>query len=75
MKNPNISVRQCATQLKVKKSSIQYAKKKLITHKKMIGPKYINDQENRAKKACMKLYRKVVYSGKFIVMDDETCVP
>lgn len=79
VENPNISVRQCATQLKIKKSNIQNAKKKLniITRKKKIAPKYINDQENRAEKACMKLYRKVVPSGgsKFIVMDDETYVP
>ena len=64
VKRPTISVRKCAAELKINKSSILKAKKKLniVTRKKVIGPKYINNQEQRAKKACMKLYRQIIPS-------------
>ena len=78
-RNPSKSVRAISQSLKVTKSSVQRIKVKnqVKTYTKRKVPKYIKDQEERAKKGCHWLYRKLVPSGGnfMIVMDDETYVP
>jgi hypothetical protein len=45
-------------------------------YKKIKAPKYVKDQENRAKKSCRKIYRKKLLQNrdKTLLIDDETYV-
>jgi hypothetical protein len=45
-------------------------------YKKIKAPKYVKDQENRAKKSCRKIYRKKLLQNrdKILLIDDETYV-
>lgn len=79
-KNPNISVREAARQLEMPSSSVSRIKTKMLgikAHKKVTAPKYEGDQQQRAKRGCRKIYRKMLLSGdeKVLIMDDETYVP
>ena len=74
--HPNISIRKGASKLKISRSTFQrLAKHKLgfKTYKRQKVPKYIKDQENRAKKGCRKLYDKL-HSDVTLIIDDETYV-
>jgi len=73
---PNISIRKGSAKTKIPKSTFQWlAQKKLgfKTYKQQTVPKYINDQEKRAKKGCMKLYEKL-HDDVVLIIDDETYV-
>jgi hypothetical protein len=79
-RRPNISERNAAAIIGVSKSTLRYMKVDIlgyVSRKKRMAPKYVNDQAARAKKACLRLYRKLTASGghKVVVMDDETYVP
>lgn len=78
-RNPSKSVRSVGQSLGISKSSVQRIKATngVKTFVKRKVPKYVKDQEQRAKKGCGRLYRKLVPSGGgfLVVMDDETYVP
>ena len=76
-RKPDISVRQIARKLKISKSYVHEIIKKdlnLKVFKKKVVPKYIKDQKQRAKKNCLKIYRKLIPSGSGLklVIDDES---
>lgn len=74
--NPSISVRVAARKLNVPTSTVSYIKTKTLGircfSKKMV-PKYVKDQEQRAKTRSRKDYDST--AGKVIIMDDETYLP
>lgn len=75
-KNPSISVRAAAKKLKITPSTLQRIKKKDLGIKgytKKVAPKYVKDQEQRAKSGCRFVYKKSLQ--KVLVIDDETYVP
>lgn len=75
-KNPSISVRAAAKKLKITPSTLQQIKKKDLGIKgytKKVAPKYVKDQEQRAKRGCQFVYKKSL--EKVMVIDDETYVP
>lgn len=78
-RNPSKSVRSISQTLQITKSTVQNIKVKnqVKSYSKRKVPKYVKDQEERARKGCGWLYKKLVPSGGgfFIVMDDETYVP
>lgn len=78
--NPNQTVRPGAQKLDLKRSTlsdIKVHKLGIKAFRKETAPKYVNDQEHRAKVACRKIYRKrlLSHSRKVLLMDDETYVP
>ena len=79
IKDPSLSNREASKKLGISKSSVHQLKKKtgIITRTKSSAPLYKNDQAERAKRGCKKLYKQLVNSGggKFVIMDDETYVP
>jgi transposase len=79
-KNPNLSVRQAAVDLKIPSSSlcrIKVHKLGIKAYSKQTAPLYTKDQEKRDKTNCRKIYRKTLLSGsrKILLIDDETYVP
>lgn len=73
--HPTISVREAAKKLKMKKSNVSDIKvlKLGITAKiRKSAPKYIQNQENRAKTGLRKIYKET--REKVLVIDDETYV-
>lgn len=73
---PSTSVREASQRLKVPKSTVQRMKKDILCLRgfvKQKAPKYVKNQESRAKSGCRKIYRAA--SGKILIMDDETYVP
>lgn len=73
---PSISVRAVADKLRLSKSSVSRIKRHDLNMKayaKLSAPKYIKDQEVRAKKGCRKVYAKTL--KKILIIDDETYVP
>src|ERR1051326_2288640 len=75
MKNPSLSVRQAAQQLNIKKSNVSNMKVHTLgitARTKKKAPKYIKDQENRAKAILRKIYNKTC--EKILVIDDESYV-
>ena len=75
MLNKNTSVRRVANRAGIHWTTVQNVKKKygIKTNKCIKVPKYVENQEKRAKTNCRKLYRKSV--TKVLVIDDETYVP
>src|SRR5207237_5728202 len=74
-RNPNISVRQAANKLKLSKtyvSKIKVQKLGIKARTKKKAPKYVKDQEQRAKKGLRRVYRET--RSKILVIDDETYV-
>src|SRR5262249_49165684 len=75
-RDPNTSVRNAATSLGMKKSTVSYIKVKKLGIKartKKRVPKYTGNQEQRAKTGLRKIYEKCKH--KVLVIDDETYVP
>lgn len=73
--NPSLSISAAAQKLKISRSTLQRIKLKDLGIKartKKTVPKYVKDQENRAKTACRKICDSL--SGKVAVIDDETYV-
>lgn len=69
-------VRVAADKLKISKSSIARMKThdlQLKAFAKLSAPKYIKDQEVRAKRGCRRVYEKTL--KKVLIIDDETYVP
>lgn len=74
-KNPSISVRILARKLYISKSTIcqiKLHKLGIKAYAKQAAPKYVKDQEVRAKTGCHKIYKKGL--RKILVLDDETYV-
>ena len=79
-RNPNLSVREGARKVKISKSAfhnIKLHKLGIKAYKKQTVPKYASDQEQRAKKACKKLHKRICNESNKIILiiDDETYVP
>lgn len=75
-KTPSTSVRVAADKLKISKSSVARMKRNdlhLKAYVKQSAPKYIKDQEERAKRGCRRVYNSQL--RKVLVIDDETYVP
>lgn len=70
----NLSVRKTGLELDIKRSTVQYIKKKndIKSAKCQIAPKYTDNQMKRVKTNCRKLYRNSI--GRILVLDDETYV-
>jgi len=77
-KNPSISNRKCAAKVKIPTTTYRRIVSKklgLKTFKKIKAPKYINNQKQRAKKGCSKIYRNISGNNDTVlIMDDETYV-
>lgn len=78
-KQPSISVRKGAAKLGISKSTycrIKVNQLGIKAFKKQVAPKYIKNQEQRAKHGCRKIYKKIIPSGenKTLIIDDETYV-
>jgi len=75
-KNPSISVQKLAEKLKMKRSTVQYIKAKKLgikSYTKKVVPKYVKNQEERAKMGTRFVYQKSLQ--KTLIIDDETYVP
>jgi transposase len=75
-KSPSVSVRAAARKLNFKRSTvsdIKVHKLGITARTKIKAPKYVKDQEARAKTGCRKILEKC--RKKVLVIDDETYVP
>lgn len=77
---PSLSVRNCAKSLNLSPSTVSKIKVNRLgirARVKQKAPKYVKDQETRAKVACARIYRKFLTKkhGLVVIMDDETYVP
>lgn len=78
-KEPNISNRAASARLGLEPSTYRFIKVTKLgirARKKRVAPKYVDQQAERAKRACRFIYRKKLLSGdeKVLVIDDETYV-
>lgn len=70
-KNPSISVRAAAKKLQVNRSTLQNIKKKKLgieSYAKKVATKYVEDQEDRAKKGCLHVHKKSLQKPLLLMM-------
>lgn len=75
-KNPSITTKAVGKRVRASQQTVSRLKVKKLgikSFKKRIAPKYVKDQESRAKSGCLHVYKNQL--SKVLLMDDETYVP
>ena len=76
LKHPSTSVSAAAKKLDINRSTLSHIKVRKLgikAYTKKKAPKYVKDQEQRAKSGCRFVYKKTLQ--KILIIDDETYLP